>query len=222
MTSPKPLDGVDLLLVDDNPAYLQAYQHLFASAGCRVRTAPSAAGALAAAHERRPDLVLMDVRLGPDCGIRTSRTLKQRLPATRVLLISSSARGSATASGALEAGADGYLLRPMPGRELLARVGAVARLSPPAAPPVATPPRSEALTPRELELVRLVVDGLGTKGCAAAMGISPKTAATHRANLMRKLGLRSVAQLVVHAVTQGWVAVAGPAPPALPLQQSQD
>jgi DNA-binding NarL/FixJ family response regulator len=127
----------------------------------------------------------------------------------------------------LNAGARGFLLKSDAARDLVAAVEALRRdktyftskvaamvlegflkNGSPAA--VAAPPTRGRLTPREREIVQLLAEGKSTKEVAVALGLSVKTAETHRSNIMRKLELHSVSDLVLYAVRNNIVHVVQP------------
>jgi DNA-binding CsgD family transcriptional regulator len=124
-----------------------------------------------------------------------------------------------SASGRFRAGARGYVLKSDADRELVAAVDCLQRHRSFRSPSLETPAphgRSDAqgeedagdwgdLTPREREIVQLVAEGRSSKDVGALLGISVKTVESHRTNVMRKLRIRSVSQLVRYAVRNGLV-----------------
>jgi two-component system, NarL family, response regulator NreC len=158
-----------------------------------------------------PDLVLMDISMPGAGGIETTRHLRERIPSVRVLILTiHEDRG--LLREAIQAGADGYILKRAVESELIAAVHAVMRgdlyvhpamtraLFPePARKPAAPAGLVEQLTSRELEVLRLLVQGCTNRQVADRLHLSVRTVESHRANLMGKLGLRSRAELVRYA-----------------------
>jgi DNA-binding NarL/FixJ family response regulator len=111
---------------------------------------------------------------------------------------------------ALEAGARGYVLKNAIDLELGASIRRVAAGETVLDPQLKRPAslkgeRNAALTPRELEILRLIVDGKSNKEIAAALNLSANTVAVHRANIMDALGMHKTAELVVYALRNGLV-----------------
>jgi DNA-binding NarL/FixJ family response regulator len=111
---------------------------------------------------------------------------------------------------ALEAGARGYVLKNAIDLELGASIRRVAAGETVLDPQLKRPAslkgeRNAALTPRELEILRLIVDGKSNKEIAAALNLSANTVAVHRANIMDALGIHKTAELVVYALRNGLV-----------------
>jgi PAS domain S-box-containing protein len=119
-----------ILLVDDEPDLLQLTSHLLEKADYQVLTASTGRDALRLAREHRPSLILLDVMLPDGNGIEICRQIKAdpSLGGSLVMLLSASRIASETQAEGLEAGADGYIARPISNRELVARVQAMARL----------------------------------------------------------------------------------------------
>jgi len=119
-----------ILVVDDNPVVLLGMTHLLESAGFEVLEAATGTEGLRLAREGTPDLVLLDVMLPDSNGIELCREIKTRPESNRtfVVLLSSTETSSDQQVTGLEAGADGYIGRPIENRELLARVQAMLRI----------------------------------------------------------------------------------------------
>ena len=172
--------------------------------------------AVAQALALNPDLVIMDIGMRELNGIEATSQIRARLPATRVLILSSHATEEYV-SRALKAGASGYLVKDSVPRELAAAIEAMRRgeayLSPGASQQlVARIARGdsqgsplEALTARQREVLQLIAEGRTTKKIAHALGVSVKTVETHRAEIMRRLGIHDIAGLALFAARHGLV-----------------
>jgi DNA-binding NarL/FixJ family response regulator len=175
--------------------------------------------AVAQAHRLRPDVVLMDIRMPVLDGIEATRRIVLMQPATRVLILTTFGLDGYVYD-ALRAGASGFMLKDAPPEEIAAAVRIVASgealLAPavtravveefarqrPAAPP--PPPRAvEELTPREREVLDLVVRGLSNPEICERLVITEATAKTHVARILQKLGLRDRVQVVIYAYESG-------------------
>jgi DNA-binding NarL/FixJ family response regulator len=167
--------------------------------------------AVAGAERLRPDVVILDVTMPGLAGMAAARAIRSRLPQTEVLVFTMHETDELLAD-ALSSGAKGYVLKTDPTRLLLAAVEALSRHAPFVTPTfsdalvhahgrrVGTRAGSLLLTSREREVVRLLARGQPNRLVASALGISVKTVESHRANVMRKLELRSIVDLVRYAV----------------------
>jgi signal transduction histidine kinase len=119
-----------LLVVDDNPVVLLSVSEFLRSAGFEVIEAQDAGEGLRQAREHLPDLVLLDVVLPDESGVELCKRLKadSQLKSLFVVLLSSSETSAGSKVSGLEAGADGYIARPIENRELLARVHSLLRI----------------------------------------------------------------------------------------------
>lgn len=164
--------------------------------------------------ELRPEVVIMDISMPGLSGLDAMREVLKIHPETQVLVLSMH-RSEHLVREAFAAGARGYLLKSdaatqlIPALEALSRNGSyfdpgISDLLLRSYLKVGTPRQSE-LTERERQIVQLVAEGNSNKEIAAALQISTKTVETHRNNVMRKLNLRSAADLVRYAVRHGIV-----------------
>jgi DNA-binding NarL/FixJ family response regulator len=159
----------------------------------------------------RPAVVVMDFALPALNGAMATRQILRGAPETAVLILSMHAETSYVRA-ALDAGARGYLLKNAMDLELVDAVKQVAagrqmldpRLG--SIEDIARSPRP-ALTPREIEVLQLIVEGKSNKEIAAVLGVSTNTVNVHRANLMQTLGTHNTAELVLYAIRQGLVNV---------------
>jgi DNA-binding NarL/FixJ family response regulator len=161
------------------------------------------------AHELKPDIVVMDFTMPELNGMEATRQIRAALPRTKVLILTMH-ESEELIPEVLAAGALGYMLKSDAGTELVDAIQSLAAQKPYFTSKVSTmvlkgylnpaTRESPVLTPREREIVQLVAEGKSTKEVADKLKISPKTADTHRTNIMRKLNLHSVSELVRYAI----------------------
>jgi len=172
------------------------------------------------ARALRPDLALLDVGMPNLNGLDAARQILAFAPRTRVLILTMH-ESEQVVREVLEVGARGFLLKSDAARDLVSAVEALQRRTTFFTSRVAEmvlngylnrgiderKPLKDRLTPREREVVQLLAEGKSSKEVAVALDLSVKTAETHRTNLMRKLDLHSVADLVRYAVRNNIVQV---------------
>jgi two-component system response regulator NreC len=174
----------------------------------------SGAAAVREAEKVGVDVLVLDLTLPDLDGFEVLRRIQSSAPKTKVLVLTMHADREHIAR-AIQDGAHGYLLKDSAAHELVAGIEAVAAGRAYYSSPVQSalsdmvragsePQRAiDQLTERELEVLRFVAEGLSTKEVASQLGISGRTVESHRANVMRKLGLRSVARLTQFAIREG-------------------
>ena len=172
--------------------------------------------ALALTLHLNPDVVLMDLQMPEMDGIAATEAICTRLPETRVIMLTSFTEEEHVLP-AIQAGASGYLLKDASGAEVVAAVRAVARgdslLDPIAMQRlmewVAAQPREQELprplTPRELDVLRLVVKGMSNKEIASILSISDQTVKNNITSIWRHLQVHQSTHAVIYAVRQGWI-----------------
>ncbi len=160
----------------------------------------------------RPDVVILEVILPGLSGIEACRRIRSLHPETEVLFLST-VQSEAQMREAFESGARGYLSKSCGFEELVYATQKAARgdyyLSGPAGqdmvaeyvkPLLQKQRPGGVMTQRERELAKLLSDGYSTKECAHILSISPKTAETHRASIMKKLNARNVTDIVKYCI----------------------
>ena len=165
-----------------------------------VAEADSVAATTASLREHAPDVLILDVHLGSENGLDAMPALLDASPTTRVLVLTMQ-DDPAFARKALRTGASGYVLKEAPRADLVAAVRAVVRdetyLHPQLAARLVREEEPEReLTPRELEILRLIALGHTNAEVARDLFLSVRTIETHRANIQRKLGVSGRAELV--------------------------
>jgi DNA-binding NarL/FixJ family response regulator len=186
---------IPILVVDDDEAFREAITGILERAGYASIAVAKAEDGLRAAISEQPRLVILDVCLPDLSGYEVCRQLKDRFgDGLPVLFVSGVRTESFDRVAGLLIGADDYLGKPFAADELLARVRRLIRHSTSLAPSVAS-----RLTPREMEVLRLLAHGLGQDEIARQLFISRKTVATHIEHVLQKLGVRTRAQAVALA-----------------------
>jgi two-component system response regulator NreC len=208
-----------LLLVDDHAVVRTGLRMLLEEHGdvTIVGEAGTAAEAIEAAGRLNPDIVLMDIGLPDKSGIDAARELKRLKPSVAIVALTIH-EDAEYFFKMLDAGAIGYVPKRAAPEELLSAIEAAARgevyLYPSMAKllvgdylrqeqAVKSARALDGLTAREQEVLTPLVEGESNQAIADQLGISPKTVARHRENLMRKLNLHSRAELVKYAIRKG-------------------
>jgi DNA-binding NarL/FixJ family response regulator len=184
-----------IVIVDSDLRMSAAVSGLLEQAGHVVSVATSAMDALASVREEWPRLVLLEVALNGVSGLELCHELREEYgPALPIMFVSGRGADPMERVTGLLVGADDYLTMPFLPDELLARVRALTRRSQPSAAA-----RAVRLTPRELEVLELMAEGLGQAEIAGRLVVSPKTVGNHIAHVLWKLGVHSRAQAVAFA-----------------------
>jgi DNA-binding NarL/FixJ family response regulator len=208
---------IRLLLVDDHAILrdgLRALLSYYPDVEV-VGEAEDGLQAIEAVESLAPDVVLMDIAMPGMNGLEASRRIRERHPETRILVLTQY-DDQRYVLPFLRAGVSGYVLKRALGSDLINAVRTVAKgesfLYPTVAstvleelrqPPDNGPENARPLTPREQEILRRVAAGETSRQIALALNLSAKTVEWHRGNLMNKLELRSVAELVRYAIEHG-------------------
>jgi DNA-binding NarL/FixJ family response regulator len=200
-----------VLVVDDHEVLRRGTRQVLETAEgiAVVGEAGDGQGALDLAEALDPDVVLLDVRLPGADGMNLARELKELNPRCRIVILSGFDDDDYV-RGALNAGVSGYLLKSIPGEELISAVRAAARgtivLDPALTARLARGPSrlstdgtSPRLTMRERQVVRLVAEGLPNKEIARQLDVSVRTVEGHLNNVFAKLKLASRTELVRYA-----------------------
>jgi DNA-binding NarL/FixJ family response regulator len=206
---------IKVVLVDDHDIVMDGMASLLhASPAIQVvGKAPSAAAAEALVRTHAPDLVLTDISMGEVSGLELTRTLAQQYPLVRVLVLSMH-DDAGHISALLDAGADGYLLKNVKQAELFAAIETVMSgkqyIQQSIAPAYARARQRQgeggeqsALTPREIEILGMIVRGQTTAEISRRLFLSERTVETHRKNIGRKTGAKTVITLVNWAREHG-------------------
>jgi DNA-binding NarL/FixJ family response regulator len=216
----QPGDVVRLLIVDDHDLFRTGLAMLL-SAQRRIDVVGQASGGhsgVRLTHELKPDVVLMDLRMPDLDGIAATRAILDRDPGTRVVALTVASEDSDVAE-VMTAGACGFLVKDAPVDDVAGAVRAAAQgaswLSPRAAEVVLSHMRGpsadagegrtqgEDLTPRELDVLRLLARGVENVEIATKLDISPRTAKNHVSSILKKLRVPNRIQAAICAVRNG-------------------
>lgn len=202
---------ISVLLVDDHSLVRRGFRRILEDEPdiTVVGEAGDGQQAITLAEQLRPTVIVMDCALPGINGLDATRRILAARPETRVLMLSMHPEETWVRQ-ALDAGARGYILKNAVDLELGASVRRVAagetvldsQLNRPAG--LKGEPDA-ALTPRELEILQMIVDGKSNKEIAAILNLSANTVSVHRANIMTALGIHKTAELVVYAIRNGLV-----------------
>jgi DNA-binding NarL/FixJ family response regulator len=180
-----------------------------------VAEASDGLDALEQAISTKPDVAILDVAMPRMTGLQATREIKAHSPDTHVLVLSMH-DDERYVFEALKAGASGYVLKRGADQDLVAAVRAVARGEPflTNATQRALVRRwmqddseapEEPLSPRELEVVKLIAEAYTNRQIAETLHLAEKTVESHRANVLRKLGMRDRVELVRYAIRRGFI-----------------
>lgn len=214
-----------VLIVDDHPLFRDGLKALIERKPgfVVVGEAGTAREGLELAVELKPELAVVDISLPDRSGIELTRSIRGKLPQTRVLIVSMHSRIQYITE-ALQAGANGYVVKESAADRLIQGLEAVSRgeyfldssLSHSVVKRLVDMPEQEmrisdksygSLTAREQQVLRMVAEGRSTKDIAADLFISPKTVDNHRANIMEKLNLHNTIDLVRYAAKLGLIDI---------------
>ena len=204
-----------VLLADDHLLFRQGLRALLEREALHVvGEADNGHEAVRLARELRPDVAVLDLAMPLLNGLDAAREIHQASPRTRTILLTMHTEDPYVGK-ALQAGIKGYVLKTQASADLIQAIREVSRgavyLSPGVSRAVVEaylaktdlPP--DPLTPRERQVLQLVAEGKTTKEIAQVLGISAKTADSHRTRMMRKLDIHETAGLVRHAIREGLI-----------------
>jgi len=196
-----------VLIADDHAVVADGLASLLKQEFDVVATVGDGVSLVAEAARLRPDVVVTDVSMPGLGGLEALRRLKAQRAELKVVLLTMHASATLAAE-AMRAGASGFLVKQSAGEELVTAIHEALRghayLTPALTREVLAgmdaPPPEKRLTPRQQEVLRLVVEGRRMKEIAAILGLSPRTVETHKYEAMQALGVQSTAELVRYAI----------------------
>jgi two-component system, NarL family, response regulator NreC len=207
--------AIRVVLADDHVLVRQGLKSLLEREGFQVvAEASDGQEALRHAESLKPDMLVMDISMPTLNGLEAARQICLSCPQIKIILLTQHDEEQYL-SEALEAGVKGYVLKSQVASDLINAMRQVSRggvyLSPGVSSAVMEAYRSKSekpkdpLTSRERQVLQLIAEGKSTKDVASVLGISVKTAESHRTRLMQKLDIHETASLVLYAVRRGIV-----------------
>ena len=207
---------IRVMIVDDHAIVRRGIRALLSEFGDLDVVAEAADGqeAVLRAGETQPDVIVMDLVMPGMDGIEATRQITSQQPESRILVLTSFAADNKVFP-AIKAGAQGYLLKDSSPEDLVRAIRQVYRGEPALHPTIARKllqevaqpanlkPTPEALTAREMEVLRLIAQGLSNQEIANALTVSEPTVRTHVGRILGKLHLASRTQAALYAVREG-------------------
>lgn len=214
--------SITILLAEDHKIVREGTRQLLEQSA-DMQVIGEAADGLEAVHlaaEIKPDVIVMDVRLPRLNGIEATRTITERFPQIKVLILSAYDDDSYVFP-LLEAGASGYLLKTSSGAELAEAIRLVyngeTALSPRISAKIVNhlggrqaykaSGMADGLTEREMDVLRAAAHGHANKAIAIQLGISAQTVQVHLRNIFGKLGVSSRSEAIARAIQHGWITL---------------
>ena len=210
-----------VLIIEDHPLVREGIRSYLERSSFHEVVGESSSGlaGLAKVGELRPDVVLVNLRLPEMDGIEVLRRVRQEYPLTKVLVVSMHA-GTAYVTRAVRNGAHGYLLKNSDIQDLSQAIDTILSGGTWFSPSIASALDEtgnvsdpyEDLTSCEREVLQLVTEGKTATDIRDILFISARTVEKHRSNLMKKLGLKSHAEVIRYALQRGLIPLIGPGP----------
>lgn len=215
-------ERVRVLIVDDHPIVRRGMRDLLETEPDieLVGEAVDGETATVAAAEWKPDVILMDLVMPGMDGIEATRRIRAAQPGVRILVLTSFATDDKVFP-AIKAGALGYLIKDTGPEDLIQAIHQTHQGKPTLHPDIAQkllqeisgpreqPPTPEPLTAREVDVLRLIAQGLDNQAIAAELVISVATVYTHVSNILAKLHLASRTQAALYALREGYASLYG-------------
>ena len=208
------MDAYTIILADDHPMFREGIRKIIERIEGALITGEANDGLelLELLKKSSPNLVILDISMPNLRGLEAIREIKKTYPQVKVLVLTMHKKKEFLRQ-ALRDGADGFLLKEDAGSELIRAVQTVRTggkyLSPLLASVLTSlaveQEKTEVLTMREREVLKLLAEGNRTKEIAAALYISPHTVRRHRSNIMEKLNIQNLADLVKYAISQSYI-----------------
>ncbi len=201
---------IRIVVVDDHPVVREGLRALLERQADMTVVAEAVSGeeAIAECRRHRPDVTLMDLRLKGLGGVEATARICAEMPGARVLVLTTY-DGDEEIYQSLRAGARGYVLKGVPAEELVAAIRAVHhgghRLSAGAADRLAERVLENELTPRELDVMRLVVQGRSNKEVASALTVTEGTVKGYLHQIFGKMGVADRTEAATQAIKRGIV-----------------
>ena len=215
-----------VLVADDHSLFRDGIISLLEAAGVEVvGQVGDGLSAVEQALNLRPDVVLMDISMPQMTGLEALRAIKEKLPETRVVMLTISEE-DADLFAAIEAGADGYLLKSLDTKAFMDMLDGlqrgeaamtrqtVTRLMKGFTKPARRTEVMQHLTQREIELLQLVAAGMSNKAIARALSVSENTVKYHMSNILQKFDAQNRTEAVTQATRSGLIKLKSSDEPA--------
>ena len=203
---------IRILSVDDHPMLREGIAAVLAGEDDMVLVAEASNGreAVEQFRAKRPDVTLMDVQMPEVNGVEAILKIREEFPDARIIVLTTYS-GDVQAARAFKAGASGYLLKNMLRKELIDTIRAVhagkKRIPPEIAVEMAEHHSDDALTEREIEVLRAVAAGNANKMVAQQLHVSEETIKAHMKNILSKLGANDRTHAVTIALKRGIIEI---------------
>jgi len=203
---------IRVLSVDDHPLLRDGVAALIGNQTDMVLIAEASNGreALEQFRRHRPDVTLMDLQMPDMSGIDAMSAIRGKFPDARIIVLTTHA-GDVLVARALKAGAQAYLLKGLLRKELLETIRAVhagqKRVSPEVAAEIVEHATDDALTPREIDVLRLIARGNANKIIAAELSLTEETVKSHIRNILSKLGANDRTHAVAIGIKRGIIGL---------------
>src|SRR6267142_285581 len=202
-----------ILIADDHKMFAQGLQGLLEDEFCLVGIVEDGQALVAAANQLDPDVIVVDISMPVMNGLDAVRQLKKQGVTAKILFLTMHADDRLLAE-AFAIGGSGYVLKQSAGEELIAGIRQVLAGRKYVTPLIATEWAEDiskqvqgtqklSLTPRQREVLQLVIEGCTMKEIASRLGISTRTAESHKYEMMEGLGVETTAELIQYAVKLG-------------------
>ena len=202
-----------ILLADDHKMFAQGLRGLLEDEFELVGSVPDGSSLVEAARELEPDVIVVDISMPVLNGFDAARQLKKEGATARIIFLTMHADASLVAE-AFRCGCSGYVLKQSAGEELIRAIKQVLAGNKYVTPLVAAEwaqglnqqidrTQNLRLTPRQREVLQLIIDGCTMKEIAARLGISTRTAESHKYEMMQGLGVETTAELIQYALKLG-------------------
>jgi DNA-binding NarL/FixJ family response regulator len=211
------MSKTSLLLADDHRIFVDALASYLSREFHLIGTVHDGHALIAAVREHRPKVVITDLSMPGLGGLQAMRSVHAECPSVRFIILTQH-MDAMLACEAIRMGASGYVLKTSPADELVSAIHAAVEgrlfvspllanevMAAQAAAQQSPQRRGKHLTPRQWQVLRLVVEGLTMKEVAASLDISPRTVEMHKYEIMHVLGVRTAAELIQHALTRGLI-----------------
>jgi DNA-binding NarL/FixJ family response regulator len=201
---------LSVLLVDDHALVRRGFRRMLEDDPSMEVVGEGSNGddAIRMVRQLAPDVVVMDAAMPGTSGLAATRTIMASSPDVKILILSMHSEETLVRQ-AMDAGARGYVLKSALDLDLAAAIKRIAAgetvLDPAVARPSQPTGERSRLTPRELEVLQLICDGLSNRAIAERLSLSVNTVAVHRTNIMNALNVHKTAELVMYAMQHGLV-----------------